>query len=52
MFDVWKYHDKFSQAVTIGYPSGRIRPISMSMHAECQKSGRMAQIRKMSTMRK
>ena len=44
MFDVWippkKYHDKFSQAVTIGYTSSRIRPINMSRHAEGQKSGR------------
>ena len=42
MFDVWippKVHDKFSQAVTTGYSSSRIRPINMCMHADCQKSG-------------
>ena len=56
MSDVWippkRTTTSFSQAVTIGYPSSRLRPINMSRHAEGQKSGEMAQIRKTSTMRK
>ena len=57
MFDVWIPPEStttslFSQAVTIGYSSSRIRPINMGGHAEGRKSGGIEQIRKMSTMRK